>query len=181
MNSCWQDGDLRAYADGELPSDTLRQIAGHLEICPACNERHQELSERAAWVSALMALSESEPAPSIPRVRPRWWRVAAPLAAAAALAAAFVMLPKHAPVRPTPVAKVVVTPTPVQTAPVVRPVVYRPVPRRPKPSEEFLRLDDDPIETATLVRVSAENGALQADLIIGPDGRAHAIRVVGNR
>jgi 2-polyprenyl-6-methoxyphenol hydroxylase-like FAD-dependent oxidoreductase len=44
-----------------------------------------------------------------------------------------------------------------------------------------VRLDDEPIETATVVRFSADNGALQADLIVGPDGRAHAIRIVSNR
>jgi hypothetical protein len=45
--------------------------------------------------------------------------------------------------------------------------------------EEFVRLDDHPIETGTLVRVSTEDG-LQADLIVGPDGRAHAFRIVSN-
>jgi len=124
---------------------------------------------------------------------------------------AFVLLPKHAPVRPAPaLAKLAVPPAPVPTAPpvvhpavqrpappeakaavppapmppvtpLVQPVVQRRAPRHPKPAEEFVRLDDYPIETATVVRVSAEDGALQADLIVGPDGRAHAIRIVRNR
>jgi hypothetical protein len=189
MNSCWPDGDLRAYVDGELPEDTLEQIAAHLKICPACTDRHQELAERAAWVYAAMALPEIAPAVATPRLRPRRWRWAVvPLAAA--LAIAFVMLPKRAPVRPAPVAKVAVPPLPVQTIapavtlavrPLVHPTVHRSIPRRPAPSEEFLRLDDEPIETATLVRVSADNGALQAEMIIGPDGRAHAIRMVRNQ
>jgi anti-sigma factor RsiW len=195
MKQCWLDGDLRAFADGELPSESLQQIAEHLEICPACRERYRELSECAARVYGLMALSEGTPA-----VRPRRWRVAAVLssaALAAALAMAFVLLPNHAPIRPAPVAPPAVLLLPAQSAATgVRPalmhstgmhsggkhsILRRPAQRYPEPAEEFLRLDDEPIETATVVRVSAENGALQADLIIGPDGRAHAIRVVRNR
>jgi len=180
MKQCWLDGDLRAFADGELPSESLQQIAEHLEICPACRERYRELSECAARVYGLMALSEGTPA-----VRPRRWRVAAVLssaALAAALAMAFVLLPNHAPIRPAPVAPpaVLMHSTGMHSGG-KHSILRRPAQRYPEPAEEFLRLDDEPIETATVVRVSAENGALQADLIIGPDGRAHAIRVVRNR
>ncbi len=188
MNRCFEDGDLRAFADGELPVESLQEIAGHLEICPQCSERHREISERAARVYGMLsALSETGRAVPVSRPRPRrLWQVAV-LAVAAALAMAFVLLPKHAPVRPVPVAQVAVPPAPIQTATtVVRPAAMPPaarrtVPRRPAPTDEFVRLDDEPIETATLVRVSADNGALQADLILGPDGRAHAIRVVRNQ
>jgi anti-sigma factor RsiW len=179
MNHCWPDGDLRAYLDGEVTVDARESIDAHLEACPACTARYRELSERAAWVSAVMALSESRPPVSAARWRPHRWRVAA-VALAAVLAIAFVMLPKHAPVRPARIAKVV-APAPTAEPAAVRPVVRRRAPRPPTPGEEFLRLDDEPIETATLVRVSADNGALQADLIVGPDGRAHAIRIVRNR
>jgi hypothetical protein len=96
---------------------------------------------------------------------------------AAALAIAFFLLPKHAPVHSAPaVAKAVAPP-----APAVHSAVHRRAPRPPAQAEEFVRLDDTPIETATVVRISADNGALQADLIVGPDGRAHAIRIVSNR
>jgi anti-sigma factor RsiW len=184
MKNCRPDGDLRAYIDGELAQDLRERIAAHLEACSACGARYRELAERAAWVSGVMALSESTPAASTRRFRPRPWRMAV-LPLAAALAVGFVMLPKRAPVRPA-VAKAVAPSTLVQTAaPVVRPVVQRPMhrsaPRAATPGEEFVRLDDDPIETATVVRISAEDGALQADLIVGPDGRAHAIRIVRNR
>jgi anti-sigma factor RsiW len=175
MKNCWPDGDLRAYIDGELASDARATIGAHLEACSACGARHRELADRAAWVSAVMALSEN--APEIPAARPRRWLVGA-VGLAASLGIALLLLPKRAPDRPTPVvAKVVVPPAPVQTA-APAPAVHRPAPRRQEPPEEFLRLDDEPIETAIIVRVSADNGALQADLIIGPDGRAHAIRVV---
>jgi anti-sigma factor RsiW len=182
MKNCWPDGDLRAYMDGELAPDARATIAAHLEDCSACGARYRELAERAAWVSAVMDLSNNAPAIPAARPRPRRWLVGA-AGLAAALAIAFAMLPKRPPEGPAQaVAKAVVPPAPVQTAaPVVHPVVHRPAPRRQEPGEEFVRLDDDPIETATIVRVSAEDGALQADLIVGPDGRAHAIRVVRNR
>lgn len=186
MKDCWPDGDLRAYIDGELSPDSREAIAAHMEACSACGKRYRELSARAVWVSDVMALSRSlsEVAPPLPvrRLRPRLWP-AAILPLAAVIAIAFLMLPKRAPVRPAPVvAEVTVPPAPVETAaPVVHSVVHRPAPRRPAPDEEFVRLDDDPIETATIVRISADNGALQADLIVGPDGRAHAIRIVSNQ
>jgi anti-sigma factor RsiW len=177
MKNCWQDGDLRAYANGELAPGARQAIAAHLEACSTCGTRYRKLEERAAWVYATIELSEA-PLPA----RPRRWLVGA-AGLAATLAMAFFLLPKHAPVRPAPaVAKVAVPPAPLPTAaPAVHPAVRRPAPRLPEPAEEFVRLDDYPIETATVVRVSAEDGALQADLIVGPDGRAHAIRIVRNR
>jgi anti-sigma factor RsiW len=178
MKNCWQDGDLRAYIDGELTPDVQQTTAAHLEACSTCGARYRELAERAAWVYATIELSEA----ALP-ARPQRWLVGA-AGLAAALAMAFFLLPKHAPVRPAPAAtKVAVPPAPEPpTAPTVaHRVMRRPAPRPPAPAEEFVRLDDYPIETATVVRVSAEDGALQADLIVGPDGRAHAIRIVRNR
>jgi anti-sigma factor RsiW len=182
MKNCWPFGDLRAYIDGEMTPDARAAIAVHLEACPACGARYRELTERAAWVSAAMDLSGNAPAIPAARPRPRRWLVGA-VGLAASLGIALLLLPKRAPERPAPVvAKVVVPPAPVQTAaPAVHPAVHHAAPRRQDPPEEFLRLDDEPIETATIVRVSAEDGALQADLIVGPDGRAHAIRVVRNQ
>jgi anti-sigma factor RsiW len=177
MKNCWQDGDLRAYVDGELTPGARQTVAAHLVACSTCGARYRELAERAAWVYATIELSEAR----LPTCPQRWLVGAAGLAAAMAIA--FLLLPQHAPVRPAPaVAKVAVPSAPVPIAtPVVHPVVRRPAPRPPKPAEEFVRLDDYPIETATVVRVGAEDGALQADLIVGPDGRAHAIRIVRNR
>jgi anti-sigma factor RsiW len=185
MKDCWQDGDLRAYADGELPAESLLEIAGHLEVCSACSRRYRELSDQAARVSALMAaLSEVAPAAPAPLVysRRRWYRAALPLAAA--LAVAFLALPKHRAIQPPE--SVAVAPAPVAVAKVEAPVVR---PRRfvrhakphTAPPEEFVRLDDEPLETGMIVRVAAENGNVQAEMIVGPDGRAHAIRIVGNQ
>ena len=105
------------------------------------------------------------------------------MALAAALGVAFFLWPRHAPRHPAPaVTQMAAPPAPVPTAAprVAHPTVDRPAPRPPAPAEEFLRLDDEPIETATIVRVGTDSG-WQADLIVGPDGRAHAIRVVHNR
>jgi hypothetical protein len=193
MKQCWPDGDLRAFRDGELPRERQERIAGHLEVCGACGTRYRELSERAARVSTLMAmLPETAPAAAIPILparahHGRQWAVAA-LSLVAAMAVGFVVLPKRDVVRPAPVAKApapvapVVPEAPVETAAVpVRPVARPAGARRPILREDFLRLDDEPLETGTVVRIGAENGDVQADLILGPDGRAHAIRVVSNR
>jgi anti-sigma factor RsiW len=48
-------------------------------------------------------------------------------------------------------------------------------------SNEFLALDDEPIETGVVMRVGVEPGNMQADVVFGPDGRAHAIRLVSTR
>ncbi|HXB72775.1 MAG TPA: zf-HC2 domain-containing protein [Candidatus Acidoferrales bacterium] len=48
-------------------------------------------------------------------------------------------------------------------------------------SNEFLALDDEPLETGVVMRVGVEPGNVQADVVFGPDGRAHAIRLVGTR
>jgi len=183
MKHCWTDGDLRTYLDGELPADARASIAAHLEACPACTARYGELSERAAWVSAVMTLSESGPPLRARRLRTRRWPVAA-VALAAAAAIAFFLLPKHAPVPSAPAVAKAVAPTapaPTTAPAAVGRAVHRRAPHPPAQAEEFVRLDDEPIETATVVRFSADNGALQADLIVGPDGRAHAIRIVSNR
>ena len=195
MKACWPDGDLRAYADGELGFDASAEVASHLKVCSHCDGRYRELSQRALWVSNRMsALSEERAlvaAVVLPRRishRRRW--VVAGLSLAAALALAFVLLPRRhaAPVaQPAPAAGfATVLPQPLPAQPAVQapkaPIHHVAArPRRPAPREEFLRLDDDPIETGTVIRVGAENGKVQADLLIGPDGRAHAIRMIANQ
>jgi len=189
MKQCWPEGDLRAYLDRELGTETRERIGEHLDACAACSARYRELSERAARVADLMAMLP-EPAPAAPapaRHRRQW----AALALAAALAIGFVMLPKRSrPPAPVAQAPAVVTPAtagpPMAVMPAAQARVH-PVRRRaaqPRPVERadyFLRLDDEPIETGTLVRVGAESGDVQADLILGPDGRARAIRVISNQ
>jgi hypothetical protein len=48
--------------------------------------------------------------------------------------------------------------------------------RAPKP-QYYLALDDQPIETGTVMRVAFESG-IQADVIVDSDGRPRAIRAV---
>jgi anti-sigma factor RsiW len=185
MKQCWTDGDLRAYVDGELPL-----VGEHLETCAECSARYRELSARAARVSSLIALlPETMPAEALAVMparshRGRQWAVAA-LSLAAALAVGFVALPKRA-APPAPVAEApAMVPAPVEVSklapPKSRPAVRRAPARAEVLRADFLRLDDEPLETGTVVRVSAENGDVRADLIVGPDGRAHAIRVVSNQ
>src|SRR5205085_1072274 len=45
-------------------------------------------------------------------------------------------------------------------------------------AQPFVALDDEPIETGVVMRVGTESGGFQADVIVGPDGRAHAIRIL---
>ena len=185
MNRCWQDGDLRAFADGELPEESLVEIAEHLEICASCRERNRALSERAARVYGLMsALAETTapiPTPR-PRARQRWRLAALPLAAA--LVIGVMMLPKRSAVRPaSTIARVPATAVQAEQPAPVRPLVaVHHVSARPPADrgEEFLRLDDEPIESGSVVRIEAEDGDVQADLIVGPDGRARAIRMLAN-
>ena len=54
-------------------------------------------------------------------------------------------------------------------------------PPRDSPPPEFLPLDDEPIETGVVMRIGVEPGNVQADVVFGPDGRAHAIRLVNAR
>jgi len=189
MKRCWPDGELRAYLDGELPADTLAAVGAHLEDCPACSARYRELSGRADCVSNWMAALVETPAPPV-RMAPgrsghrTGWAVAG-LLAAAAVVAAFVLAPKKpdAPVtvQPAAMAQAPVEPAPAPKVAAVQPALRH---RSPKPAAaraEFLRLDDEPIETATIERVSAENSDIQADLLVGPDGRVHAIRFLSNQ
>jgi anti-sigma factor RsiW len=189
MNQCWPDGDLRAFLDGELPRESQEQVGAHLELCGGCGERYREMSQRAARVSTLMSMLP-ETAPSVRAIVPprthhgRPWAVAA-LSLAAALAIAFVVVPKRGVVQPVTIAKALAPVATVSVEPALtvpaHPVARHAAARRPVVREDFLRLDDEPLETGTVVRISAENGDVQADLIVGPDGRAHAVRIVSNQ
>jgi hypothetical protein len=196
MTQCWQEGELRAYLDGELPAGDMERLAAHLQECAACGELCAELERRAAWTaSALGALPRQEPVPSKLRLRqrtPAVRRWAGPAAAlAASLALVWVLVPRGTEKR------VVVAPPPQAASPAVPaaepPVTVKPaiirrlVPRKkaapsnPKPQlEYYVALDDDPVEAGIVVRVALDGGRVPADVIVGTDGRAHAIRLVSN-
>jgi anti-sigma factor RsiW len=51
----------------------------------------------------------------------------------------------------------------------------------PKPRvEDYVALDDEPIEAGVVVRVGLGGGQIPADVIFGSDGRARAIRLVND-
>jgi hypothetical protein len=65
-------------------------------------------------------------------------------------------------------------------APAVGSVPRRPRRVRPAAPEPnyFVALDDEPFESGVIMRVDVKPGNLQADIVFGPDGRAHAFRLV---
>ena len=143
------------------------------------------------------------PAPRRTAAGRRWIGLAAALAAGLVLAA--LLLPRHRPpqkdadagpanvVVSAPGGKLdqanlaeaagklpVVMALPARTAVMPRRVRRPMLPVRTV-SNEFLALDDEPIETGVVMRVGVEPGNMQADVVFGPDGRAHAIRLVSTR
>jgi len=51
--------------------------------------------------------------------------------------------------------------------------------RRPAPPRnEFVALDDEPFDTGVVLRMALGPAEVPADVLFGPDGRAHAIRFV---
>lgn len=196
MTQCWSEGELRAYCDSELPPRDMDRVAAHLNECATCRESHAELSGRAGRLAALLdALPVAEPVVRMPRVpqrslTARRWMGAA-VGIAASLAIAFVLMPRRTektvilPVVPGPQVSAPSVPAPAPAT--VKPAIIRRVPRKravqvkPKPQVEYyVALDDEPIDTGVVVRVGLNGGQVPADVIVGPDGRAHAIRLVSD-
>ncbi len=184
MSRCWQEGEWRAYLDGELPADETAWGREHLAQCAVCAAVHQELAARAARVGAWM--TELEGVPAVVRrrepARPRWQWAAAGLAVAAALAAAFVLTPRRVEVVEAPrVAESPAAPPAVATplSPVAAHRVSRAgaLRRRAPRLQYYLALDDEPIDTGTVMRVALASGA-EADVIVDSAGRPRAIRAV---
>jgi anti-sigma factor RsiW len=199
MTQCWPEGALRAYLDRELSTEDMQQVAAHLGECTACDGLCTELAARAAHVSALMEVlpewtaATPRPAIAVKRgvLRPNWVGIAVGLAACLALAA--YLLPERtprqvatAPPAPAPVfaaptvAVAAADVTPVQAVPAEASPQRRPRRvRRPAPERAyFVALDDEPFESGVIMRVDVTPGNVQADIVFGPDGRAHAFRLV---
>jgi anti-sigma factor RsiW len=185
MSQCWNLGDLRAHLDGELSPNEANAIASHLEQCAECRSEYSELSKRARMVDDCLAAldvpaqSKTQPSKS-PRRTYRY--VAAALALAAGVAIGYLTMPKH---DGGPVRTGIVPSAP--TAAVQTPVVIPPRPETPLPvrgrraasdAVYYTPLDDEPIETGTIMRVGLADSNVEAELLLGPDGRAHAIRLV---
>lgn len=197
MTECWSEGALRAYLDRELATEDMQKVAAHLGECPICDGLCTELAARAAHVSALMdVLPEWTATAGRPQVvtRPRWrlsW-VSIAVAVAACLALAVYLRPeRNSRVAVAPPVPVYVpgpaAPVPAQATEVAVVVAPppRPVPRRARsvrrPIEEpneFVALDNEPFESGIIMRVGMKPGNVQADIVFGPDGRAHAFRLV---
>ena len=194
MTECWSEGALRAYLDRELSTGDMQRVAAHLGECTVCDGLCTELAARAAHVSALLELlpewSPSMPRPAVAaKQRPGWIGIAAALAAGLAIAIYLIAdrVPKEAKVIRTPVPAPVQVPTPLTTevANVIPAPVEPPAPRRVRrmrraaPEQAyFVALDDEPFESGVIMRVDVKPGNVQADIVFGPDGRAHAFRLV---
>ena len=150
MTTCWNTGDLRAYVDRELMPAETALLEVHLEGCAACAARLREITERALRVDAMIGDLTVAPVGDRPRAARQWPKRAAALAIAATLALIFVS--------PKP-------PPPPKPAEVARP---------------FIALDNEPIETGMVVRVAFGPDQVLADVIITPDGRPRAYRLVVN-
>ena len=148
MRTCMSEGDLRAWVDGE----GRPEAQGHLQACGACRERLAAIEARAQRVGVMISALEPESA-ALPRVRRV--RRGAVAAAAGAIAASVVLV-----------------------------FALGKPPKAPPPADDFLVLDDTPpLQMGLVVRMDlpAETGSqrvVQADVVIGEDGRLRAIRFI---
>jgi anti-sigma factor RsiW len=211
MKECWADGELRAYLDRELSPSEMERIAAHLAECHECEARYDEVAGRAGMVSGLMeSLAEMEPAAPARRLQPlRRWRQWA--GAGAAIAAGIAMVAMMIPKAPGPGSKKAITPVPetaiagIAPVPSAPPVISEPVvqpeaapsrarlemaararrklaARRPQlPRDVFIALDDEPMETGVVVRMTLGEEQIPADVVFGKDGRARAVRLIGTQ
>jgi hypothetical protein len=191
---CWSEGELRAYLDHELSSRGMERAAAHIGQCTACASLCAQLMGRAELVARRMEALPEPVAPlrlpSVPRRVPvgrRWVAGAAGLAAA--LAFGWMWTPRHAEkavLTPPPPPPAMTAPSPAPPPLTVKPAIIRKTPRprpaaKPKPQiQYYVALDNEPIETGLVVRVGLNGGQIPADVIVGPDGRARAIRLVSD-
>lgn len=177
MSRCWLEGELRAYLDRELPAAEMEAAGQHLRECRPCSAIAEELAQRAARVSALLAALEHAPA-AAPRSaaasrRPAIAAVAA--LAAAACAAFFLWAPKRVTVDQADSSRRTVS-RPAQQG---SPAPARParLPHKAKAQTQYyVALDDEPIESGVVVRVSFPDTGLLADVIYDEQGRPRAVR-----
>ena len=193
MTQCWPEGALRAYLDRELPTEDMQRVAAHLGDCTVCDGLCTELAARAAHVSALLELLPEWSVAAMPRAatpakrRATWVGIAVALAAGLALAAYLMpdRHPREAVALPAPVPALAAPPMPATVAATTPAPAGPPAPRRlrrvrptaPEPAY-FVALDDEPFDSGVIMRVGVKPGNLRADIVFGPDGRAHAFRLV---
>ncbi len=184
MNECARARELMpGFVDGESATEQAEWLEGHLEGCAGCRAALAEFAaidrELTGWGRQL---ASKTPAASgareqlaarlaSPPVRPRvvrWW----PAAAAAIAAAMFVaVLLPHKKLPPAA--------SGVDTRFIGIP--YLP-PLDPRENAAVVRMN---IRVATLIaagyRVTADpNAIVSADVLVGEDGRAHAVRMLSD-
>lgn len=192
MKKCLDEGTLRAYADGELPEARMCVATGHLGGCAACQAKLENMEASLRRMSLLidtlgpedLAAVHAAPSPF------RWVAGVLAAAVAACIVLYFAWHPIHgaqAPATKT-VAKTEVKPlsaAPVVTAQSVKPGKKRVRHTKPAPSLNFVALAGaDPVQVGMVVRVRlpvsdasfAGVREVAADVMIGEDGRARAIR-----
>ena len=204
---CLDEGTLQAYLDSELPEARMRRAAGHLEACAPCRDRLGRIEAAVvrvnAWLDALAPAGLPALDDAVPRIAAKTsglrWRWAA-VALAGALAASVALFFANS--RPHPEPARAAKREAGMHKPQAPSVVYRAGPRghavrkrfpvhRQAPQsalDDFVPFDDaDPMQMGMVVRVmlpvsdaSLTGGAQEvaADLLIGEDGRARAIRLV---
>lgn len=181
MNRCWLEGELRAYLDRELPAQDLQAVEMHLAECSACAMLATELGERAARVGAMLAALEHAPAVCPKRPAPSRlpaMAAAALLAAAACAAFFFIVTPQRQPAIAVQSGSVQRTgsPPPQRVLP-TRAEPAKPPHKAKRPQVQYyLALDDEPIESGVVVRVSLPDSGLLADVIYDEQGRPRAVR-----
>jgi Putative zinc-finger len=194
MTECWAEGKLRAYLDRELPAEELERVAFHLAECDECARAVAEMNARASWVGEMMGtLSAAETAPRRARKPWRWIAAAAALAAGIAIG---VVVWRQAAVQPVaftvasdPVKSAAAAPAPettglrpvdrIPSGPQVANLPHKRHTRKPaQPDDAFVALDDEPFDTGVVLRMALGPAQVPADVLVGPDGRAHAIRLV---
>jgi anti-sigma factor RsiW len=205
---CLDEGTLQAYLDSELPEARMRRAAGHLEACAPCRDRLGRIEAAVgrlnAWLDALAQAGLPALDEAVPRIAAKTggllrWRWAA-VALGGALAASVALFFANS--RPHPEPARAAKREAGMHKPQAPSVVYRAGPRghpvrkrfpvhrqAPQPAlDDFVPFDDaDPMQMGMVVRVmlpvsdaSLTGGAQEvaADLVIGEDGRARAIRLV---
>jgi anti-sigma factor RsiW len=162
--TCLDEGRLQSSLDGELQPEARRSTDAHLAGCPACSAALEALGSRDAEVAGMLdSLSGASAHQSVIYTARRRWPAAA---ATGALAASLLTLAI---------------------------LGQRPVPRpAPESAGQFLPLSDrpEPMQAGMVVRVSVPaslpgytgaappSGMVQAEVIVGEDGRPRAVRFV---
>jgi len=150
-------------------------------------ERNENESQLSRGLDALAAtMRQQAPAPVKTRLQAEFRRHASHkrrlrwtvLSAVAAVALLVVLWQTRTPrivgppIRPT-IAKAITIPVQPPAAVPVALTRRKPI-RQARTTPVFIALDDSPVEAGLVVRV--KSGELEADVLLGDDGRAHAIR-----